>query len=189
MRTLREVLIEAGQQLIQYAPLFDIVMRTLRDVREKGYADTRQILPIIVTALRWNGDAFKPEQVKELARFRDELTGSSFHDRLRRYVGIRIHDEEFDDEGKPVTSITERIGKLADEALRTPTQLTVEFPWLVTPAPENGYRFGFELGMRDNSYSLFAEILSAQTEHAKAGSLSFLGGYLRGDERTVAGSP
>ena len=65
------------------------------------------------------------------------------------------------------------------QAVDTLSLLQAELHWLVTSEAQNGYRFGHELGKRDDGFTLLPTLLDAQRNAATNASVSFLGGYFR----------
>ena len=61
----------------------------------------------------------------------------------------------------------------------TPSLLQSELHWLVTVEAKKGYHFGYELGKRDDGFSLLPTLLGAQRNAGENGSIYFLGGYFR----------
>jgi hypothetical protein len=116
---------------------------------------------------------------KRLERFRDELIGSGFSALLRRYAGMDLLEDKFDEEGKPVDQVQPKIEHLAEQAIKDNALLESELPWLVTEEARNGFRFGYEIGKRDADFKLLHLLLDAQRNASGNASAYFLGGYFR----------
>jgi hypothetical protein len=156
-----------------------MVADTLNTLWERGYADKKQLLPHIVRVLRLARDNVDPQAQQRLEALKNQMTGSSFRDRLRRYVALRIHDEEYDDEGKKDDTVSQQMALLAEQSVRTSSLLEPEITWLVTEEAQNAYPFGYELGKRDAPLAFVTVIVRALETCTRNRSTLLLGGYLR----------
>ena len=60
---------------------------------------------------------------EKLESFKDELTGKDFPSLMRRYVGMDILVDKFDEKGQQIDKTTQTITKLASEAVKNPEAL------------------------------------------------------------------
>ena len=103
------------------------------------------------------------------------LTGTDFHARLRRFVGLQTWHERL---GDPTSEARRAIASLAEEAVNAPNALMPEIGWLMTPEAENGYAFGYELGLKDIEWTFKSALLGALGGAGSDGAAHTLGGYL-----------
>lgn len=156
-----------------------MVVETVKELLTKPYVNTKDILQMIISFLHYEGKEL-PTDIRQLwEHLKDELTGSDFHSLMRRYVGMDVFEDKFDENGKQVDQAQPEIEKLAEQSINNNELLKQELNWLVTTKAENGFRFGYELGKRDMNFSLFPMLLEAQRNASRNASVYFLGGYCR----------
>ena len=136
-------------------------------------------MAIINSILFHDGKELPPKTRQRWEKLMDELVGSDFHSLMQRYVGMNLLEDEFDENRNHVNQAQPQIEKLAQQAVDTPSLLQAELHWLVTAEAQNGYRFGHELGKRDDGFTLLPTLLDAQRNAATNASFFFLGGYFR----------
>lgn len=173
------VLLSNSRGLTLYHNLTDMVITTLRELSRKPYGDKRKILSTVIQILHYDGKDLDKGIRTHLERLKDELTGTGFAALLRRYVGMDLLEDEFDEEGNQADSVQPKIEELAAQAVKDATLLEHELPWLVTAEPQNAFRFGYELGKRDVGFKLLPLLLEAQKRASDNPSVYFLGGYFR----------
>ena len=86
------------------------------------------------------------------------LTGVTFHDRLRRWVGPPTHADWRRPPEEGVTELSQELEALADEALADPERLWREVEWLSSPEAFNAASFGLRLGERDANVALLTHL-------------------------------
>jgi hypothetical protein len=173
------LLLNNARGLFSMGNLSEMVLNTLRELSKKPYADKKEILSTVVQILHYDSKGFDEDRRTRLEEFRDELTGSGFSALLRRYAGMNLFEDKFDEEGKPVDQVQPKIEHLAEQALKDNALLRSELPWLVTAEAQNGFRFGYEVGKRDAGFKLMDLLIKAQREGSGNVSAYFLGGYFR----------
>lgn len=162
--------------LILIVPLAKTVLEFLR--RAAAMPGLReQAIEAIVATLHYEGKEL-PETVKaELHVIRDELTESSFSNKLRRHAGMKLIEDNFDAEGQYSDAAAPELIQLAADAVADPELLTPELAWLVTDEAKNGFQFGQLLGQVDE-LKLWPAIISAWIKAGEQRSDFFIGGYL-----------
>jgi hypothetical protein len=174
-----KILLDNSRGLISMGNLSEMLISTLRELSEKPYPDKKEVLSTVVHILHYDGKGLEENTRKRLETFRDELTGSGFAALMRRYVGMDLLEDQFDEEGKEVDKVQPKIEELAEQAVKDIALLEQELPWLVTPEAQNGFRFGYELGKRDTGFKILPLLLETQRNTLSKGTAYFLGGYLR----------
>ncbi|MES2510403.1 MAG: hypothetical protein V4625_10770 [Pseudomonadota bacterium] len=155
------------------------LIKALRRFAE--FADLKgEVVEKVASVLHYEGKSLRVPLQVELADFLKALTETTFHDRMRRYVGLRLLEDSFDDSGEytelPKTGLLE----LRDEAIASPDLLTGELAWVVSSEAKNGFQFGELLGFEDLHLSLFTQIFDAWEVAGTDRSDYFFGGYLHG---------
>ncbi len=172
------ILMESASGLTRIQNLADMVADTLEELAKKPWIDKKQLLSTISRFLRYH-DKEMPENIKNRwIDLRGKLIGTDFGARLKRYAGMDIFEDSYEDNGSPNPRIQSEVQKLAIEALKNPALLEPELHWLVTPEAENGYQFGYELGKGDQVFSFLNKILTALSE-SESENVYFLGGYFK----------
>lgn len=164
--------------------LGDMVVNTIRIITENGYASKKQIIETISKIL-FHDDSYienkglPPEIRQNFEQLRDALIGSDFHSLMQRYVGMDLVEDLLVEGRDGVDKIKPHLEKLAMQSIDNPVLLESELSWLVTTEAKNGNKFGYELGQRDDSFSLLPTLLDAQRNANDNASTYFLGGYFR----------
>lgn len=173
------ILLQQARGIGIYQSLADMVIDTVHRLAQKPYIDTKNVLTAVVRILHYDGKDLPPQTRERWEQLKDELTGSDFPSQMRRYVGMDLIEDKFDEQGKQVDQVQPHIEELAQQAIENVDMLRHELHWLVTAEAQNGYRFGYELGKRDKDFSLLSILLESQRKANKNPSGYFLGGYLR----------
>jgi len=173
------VLLQRAQGLGRYVVLADMVIDTVNELMQKQYTDKKKILADIIRLLHYDGSQL-PEHIRQRwEQLKDSLIGSDFSSRMKRYVGMDLLEDSFDEQGNRVDQTQLHLQKLVQQIIEDPQLLQSELHWLVTTEAQNGYRFAYELGQRDSSFSFLPGLLEAQRHATDNPSVFFLGGYMR----------
>ncbi len=159
--------------------LSDMVIDTIRRLSKKTFVDNKLLIKTIVEFLHYEEKNLPDDVRKSWKHFKDELIGSDFHSLIQRHVGMALRIDQFDENKNYLKEGHSEIRSLAQQAVDTPNLLESELHWLVTTEAKNGYRFGYQLGKKDNDFSLLPMLLNAQRNVGDNGSTYFLGGYFR----------
>jgi len=175
-----DILLKKARGLGKIPNLSEMVIETLLKLDVTSSVDRKKILATVVSFLHYEGKALPPDVRKNWEELRNRLTGDDFPSHLRRYVGMDLLEDQFDEQGNNRDGQTqEQIEELALQAVRSPEALLPELAWLVTTEAQNGYRFGYALGKMDKGYSLMPQLIEAQRSAEGDSSVFFLGGYFR----------
>lgn len=181
------VLLRRAPGLASIPELETLVPTDIGKLVERGAASDRQVVSTVAEVLHYSGSRLSSDARSTWEELHASLAEGDFHSRLRRFVGTALISDHFDEAGERTDRKQIVVAGLAEVAINDVALLGSEFPWLVTPEAEDGYRFGYELGKRDFESSLLPGLLDAQKEAGGAGSLMLLSGYLRAvSERDVA---
>ena len=173
------ILLEHTHELGQIPKLADMIVDTVGTLAKKIYVNEKQVIATINSILVRDGKELPAKTRQRWEQLMNELVGSDFHSMMQRYVGMDLLEDEFDEDGNHANQAQPRIEKLAQQAVDTPSLLQSELHWLVTSEAQNGYKFGYELGKRDDGFTLLLILLDAQRNAATNANVFFLGGYFR----------
>jgi hypothetical protein len=174
-----KILFDNGLAIASVTNLGLSVLETWKEINEKGWATKFDTLEHLMLLLRFQRNQLQPEVFQAAESLKDELAGKDFSSILKRYIGMGLLEDKFDEDGKPNENTAKKISALAQQCFAEPDLLKRELPWLVTGEAKNGYVFGFELGKIDVSNSLLPDILEAQRKSSDKNNVFFLCGYMR----------
>lgn len=173
------ILLEQAHGLGQRAELSGMVVRTLQMLSAKALVDEKQLIKTVVDFLRNASEDFPADTRKRWEQLRDSLVPDDFPSLMRRYVGMALHSDLFDENENYLDHGPTKVHSLAQQTVETPSLLQPELQWLVTTEAQNGGNFGYALGERDDGFSLLPRLLDAQREASENSDSYFLGGYFR----------
>lgn len=173
-----DILIQHIRNLGAIPNLAEMVASDVSILASKPYVNDRKLLESVIQLLHY-GRNLKPEVRTLWERVKDELTGDDYNSSMKRYVGMNLFEDHYDDEGNQTELIQTKIQELAKASFKNSNLLVNELSWLVTTNASNGYQFGYALAQEDDHFSLLHELLDAQKRAGENASLYFLGGYLR----------
>ena len=117
------------------------------------------------------------DKLKKLSK---KLEGSSFDDRLERYVKMNIFRDKIDDvKDDNESRLKTEIKKLANDSLKDLFKLKDHFTWLQSSEAKNASYFGYYLGQKDKEFKVWDYIKINQKPKSKGGNSSFLSSYLK----------
>ena len=174
-----DIILSHARELLVVENLSSNALDTIFEMAQLPQTDRRKIIATVEAVLKYEKESLSPDVVSRLASLRDEMVGTSFHSRLRRYAGMDLLEDRFDQEGHLVDRTKNHLRKLAEEVLAAPELLRSELGWLVTDEAKNGYRFGYALGQTDVSLRMWPEIREAYLTAGSNANDYFVGGYFR----------
>lgn len=157
-----------------------IVLETFRKLVEQGLLESSAALEVVVEIQHYDGKGYPAATQDALCQFVSEMQGSGYGAMLRRYVGLALLEDRFDESGNETDNVDRKIEMFADDALANPDVLFNELGWLVTNEAKNGYVFGHALGLRDRREVLWKRIRAEWYAQGDNASDFFVGGYLSG---------
>lgn len=178
-RSAAHILLSHVRDLLKAEYLHEEILETLGEIATYPDVDKRGIISSIELVLNYAADGLPTEVVSALAATRDNLIGTSFESRLKRYAGMDLLQDQIDREGNERDKTASDIRQLVKEALANRDLLKAELGWLVTEEAHNGYRFGYALGQQDIDNSVWPDVLRSWQEAGDAANDYFIGGYLR----------
>jgi hypothetical protein len=174
-----EVMLSHARGLTHMANLAPMVTDTLAELLTKPWVDQRKVIRVVETVLHYDAEGYEPSVRDAWTHLQKSLVTDGFPSLMRRYAGMDLLEDRFDEDGQHTNKAQPKIEALAQQALASPGLLKPELAWLTTEEAKNGYSFGLSLGMRDKGFSLLPMLLDAQRNATANRNVSFLGGYLR----------
>lgn len=172
------VMLRRARRLIRFQSLASECFATVRVIAESGWATPKEIVDVCEDLLHYHQAQLVPEIVSSLVALRDEMIGPGFAGRLRRVIGMRRLEDDFE-EGQHTGKWEASVDALAAEALKDRRELRQQLGWLVSKDAENAWSLGQGVGRGDKGRQLLREILDATSAAGANRSWSFLTGYLR----------
>ena len=174
-----DILLQQARALGRISNLSDMVVDTLRMLSAKALVDEKQLIKTVVEFLRSADKDLPAETRQRWEQLSNTLVPEDFHSLMRRYVGMALHSDLFDENKNYLEQGSTKVHSLAQQTVETPSLLQPELQWLVTTEAQNGGSFGYALGKRDDGFSLLPRLLDAQRDAGENASGFFLGGYFR----------
>jgi hypothetical protein len=151
-----------------------MVIDTLTGLMEKQFIDKKKLLAKIIEVLHYDGKDLPPATRQDLGKIKERLTGSDFSDLLKRYAGMDLLEDKFDEEGRHINQTNTRLEALAQQIVEDNELIRPELGWLVTTEAQNGFVFGYELGKKDKGFALLPKLVDAQRNAGDKTSAFFL---------------
>jgi hypothetical protein len=171
----RQVLVNAARGLTREGLVDDVLFR-LRKLPLLSESDRRGVWEVLQQLLHYEGEVLNEDQRTRIQQWAAELMGTSFHDRLRRWVGrlVLVDRQELREAER---SPEEMAASMAEEGYREPDALHAELEWLASPDAELFYFFGRRLGQLDSSHAWLADLVA---QIRSGGNPGLLTAYLQG---------
>lgn len=168
-----KVVLHNAGSLIRVPELAGRVVDALARVQAAGGND-EELVECVSAIL----ETCKPDKktTERLNAILDGIAGTTFHSRLRRYVGMPEHIDMISESRRE--NREKELDALAGEAADLNT-LRPELGWLVTGGAVQGYRLGYDLAGKDPKWRSLPDIMGALKDAGDGGAGSFVGGYLR----------
>ncbi|MGR3318661.1 MAG: hypothetical protein ACUZ8O_09290 [Candidatus Anammoxibacter sp.] len=173
------ILLKHARGLGKIQNLSNMVIDTLCELAKKNYVNKEEILAKVIRILHYDGKLLSSETRHRWEVLKDNLTGSGFVSLLKRYVGMDLLEDKFNEKGNRRDQTHPCIGKLAQQSVENKNLLQPELEWIVTSEAKNGFSFGYELGKRDIGFLLMPILLDVQQKAGDNARVYFLGGYFR----------
>ncbi len=173
------ILLEQARGLARVDTLAPMVLETMRELAQCSFVDRKQILKVVVNIARYERRHLPADTLHRWQELKEELTGHNFTFLLRRYVGMDLVEDHFDEQGNRSDLLETQIHQLAVEASGNPELLEPEWEWLLGGEAPNGFQFGYELGKLDEQRALLPNMLGKLRNMGTRRDGFVLGGYLR----------
>ncbi len=154
------------------------VLSDIRQIVIAHPAHKKAVIRRVSKAIHY-GPSWGLHDLEEWQILYNDLLGDKYHDRLVRYVGMRLIEDEFDGHKKDKEHIEGEVKRLVDEAINDPPIMLNELNWLVTTRAERAYEFGYKLGQMDTKRLFLQPLLEALRSSENDTSATIVGVYLR----------
>ncbi len=171
------ILIGRAREIGRIPALAGMVVETVGTIVKERYVSERHVVETVKQILHYDGSDIPAKTLELWEQLMDKLVTPDFQFMMKRYVGMALLEDEFDEDGNQVDRAQPHIEELAKRALDNAILLQSELDWLVTTEAQKGYYFGRELAKRDDGFSLLPMLLDAQRNAGENASTAFLGGY------------
>ena len=172
-------MLSSARGLASVANLTGMVTETLGRLASEPYVDQSKVIEVVESVLHYDAKEFDAERVEAWEQLRRTLVKGDFSSRIRRWVGMDLLSDKFDESGGRADRAEPEVEVLAEAVVQKPELLDRELGWLTSGAAANGFNFGYALAKRDSDCSVLPKLLDAQRRAAPDGGAFFLGGYFR----------
>ena len=173
------ILLGRAREIAKIPNLAEMVVETVATIAKEEYVSEKRVIETVKQILHYDSGDITAEARALWEQLMDKLVTPDFHSMMKRYVGMELlEDLQLDDDQNYADLAQPKIETLAQQAVETPSILQFELDWLVTAEAKKGYDFGYQVGKRDNGFTLLSELIEAQRHAGENASAYFLGGYL-----------
>lgn len=174
-----DILCNRSRGLLGISSLSEMVISTLEKLSRNETLDKKTILETVSSIVHYDSKTLPKATIDRLNSIQNAIIGNDYRSRMKRYVGMILLEDMFDDREGKSSKFNQKIKELAFESLSNSELLSAELSWVVTDEAKNGYLFGYELGQLDTNLSIIQEIFTQIKSDAKPNNCIFAGGYLR----------
>lgn len=175
-----KILINSMRGLAAFELLYKEMIRTYRDLLDKGLIEKEMMLKALSLLLHYDSKNLKDEILSAWKMFRDSLITTKIEDRLRRYVGMDMIEDHYDEDGKRVRVLEGKLDELAKELCDSKILMDQHLSWLVSTKAKKAYHFGMALYKHDKKLMYWLDIVNVYSSSAVDLNPDLIGGYLRG---------
>lgn len=171
------VLVDQSGGLLRFIP--DMVLESLKQIGEASLENKKKVIEALTRILHYQSKGLPVDLKAKIETLKQELIGNDFSSQIKRYAGMQLFEDEYDEDGNPTNVREQKVAELAAQAIANPAMLEPELAWLTTGDAQNGYEFGYHLGSLDDKSSLFPRILETMKASGESAADYFIGGYLK----------
>jgi hypothetical protein len=154
----RRALVQSVLTLIRHGQPQDVVS-ILQNCQPQDDTERREVMEAAQRLLNESSSVLDETQRKTLEQIASKAFGSSYFDRLRRWVGRRLHTDYDLSGGTGFDSADLKAMELAQEGYAQGIS-DDELGWLTSPEAENVWEFGKRLGELDTERKFLERIIS-----------------------------
>lgn len=180
--TEKEELTLLGEALCRYLRSY-ISTNTLEDIKslyDDGVITKAMLIKALSMILYFDHQEISKELIASIKDLKKQLEGTSFKDRLERFVKLRVPEDQYQEKLDRNGKLHHEIDTIANEIIDNPNLLPSELPWITTHQAENAGILGAALGEKDEAHKLWQSIINLHSPANEDGSSMFLGLYLSG---------
>ncbi|MFL5797635.1 MAG: hypothetical protein ACJ77A_06840 [Actinomycetota bacterium] len=166
-----DVLVQSSRSLVDI-DMTSMVLDLFQKLEPASVEERRKLWEACQLILEYHTDRLSPEHRSSLNRISDSLYGSSFADRLVRYVGPWTAADDWLSSAPYDAAVNE----LSEEILANPDILRPHLHWLFSGEAERVWNLAMQLGRTDSSRTLIPILLAAARDGEDPRLLS---GYLK----------
>jgi hypothetical protein len=171
------ILLNNSRGLARIQNLSDMIIKTLNELAENKYFDKKKILEKVIHILHYEGKNMDKQNRDKWEKLRDSVSGNDYPALMKRYVGMDLIEDKFDNSGNRIDITDKRVEELAKTSIENKKLFLKELNWLTTIEAQNGFKFGYNIGKLDINFSLLPDLLLSQKNITENASAFFLSGY------------
>ncbi|TET35323.1 MAG: hypothetical protein E3J72_11395 [Planctomycetota bacterium] len=173
------ILLERSRGLLSIKGISDIVLKSLRELDKKNYANKKQLIATTNEIIRYMPNDAPKSLINKSKKLYKDIVGTGFNSRLHRYVGLNIFEDFYDEDGKKNNNVEKIIENLADEMANNQELFNKNIEWLLTNDAQNANFLGYSLARHDSNNELLENMLQKFNLIGTDANPGLIGGYLR----------
>jgi hypothetical protein len=173
-----EILMSKVGGLLRKEYFSDELIDDLESMLEDETLDEKDVLKKVNNLLRHSESDLKDSTISRLKDLKENLVGDDFESRLKRYVGTRWIEDEYDHDGNRTEKVDNEIQRLSKEIYKNPNLLTEKLSWLKTEEAKRAAKLGSHLALKDEDRNFLDTIVRNYSEEDSKANISLLTGYL-----------
>jgi hypothetical protein len=107
-----DTLLRRSRGLIRIQDLADMIVSTMHKLIEKPHTNEKEVLAEVIQILHYDGRELPPETRQSLESIREKLVGKDFSSLMKRYVGMNLLEDKFDEKGNHADQTLPKIEEL-----------------------------------------------------------------------------
>lgn len=179
-REVVKALVNSMRDLAGFELLYQEMIKTYTDLLSKGLVEKEEMLKALSSLLHYDTKNLKDEILSAWSNFRDSLITTTIEDRLGRYVGMDMIEDHYDEDGKRVRVLEDKLDELAKELCDSKILMDKHLSWLVSTKAKKAYHFGMALHKHDKKLIYWPDLVKAYSFSGIDHNPDLIGGYLRG---------
>ena len=172
-------IIESSRNLLSINPISENIIALMNEFSDENELRS-QVIESLIATLHYDGKSLPSNVVEALEKLRITLTETSFHDRLHRYAGLQLLEDNFTNDGVYTDLPPKGVLRLCSEVLEKNDLLLSELDWLLSGEAKNAFQFGVLLGEGDKDNKLLPQIETRWLSKPSPRDNLFFGGFLAG---------
>ncbi|MCH8348179.1 MAG: hypothetical protein IH901_06795, partial [Proteobacteria bacterium] len=156
-----KILTNNARGLITIKYLSKMVAETIDKLSQKPEIDKGPIVDAIYSIIKFEKEKLESNIISILEEADKKITGTDFHTKLQRYVGMYNMLRDLGNKSSP------EIQELAKEGIKNKNLIKKELPILVRSGLKKSYHFGYEVGKIDKNFVYHRDVYKIRTTTGK----------------------
>lgn len=174
-----EVLLKSSSGIAKRSlELSALVRDTLERLHGYEWVDNGEVIKTAVRIVHYDEDVYPEEEAEKWRRLAEDLSESTYHNRLKRYVKTSLLADQAvgDEDGEDIYKV--KMEELAEESVSHLDRFEEEVSWLISGQPSRSREFGVKLAEVDNDRVILDLMLDELREQGTEVTPHLLAGYL-----------